>query len=108
MPKSWQKEQKNGGNYTNGIEFPALHVFISFDLDQCAPQLERPNLLHSATRQRRGSITAVSARTIKKAVLKETKPGEKRIAVVPIVASRLERPGATFVDEAYLDGSGRE
>jgi len=54
---------------------------------------------------------------IKIAVLKETKPGEKRVAVVPTVAAGLERLGAsvnlqagagraaTFADEAYKDAS---
>lgn len=54
---------------------------------------------------------------IKIAVLQETKPGEKRVAVVPAVAARLERLGAsvtlqtgagraaTFADEAYKDVS---
>ena len=32
---------------------------------------------------------------IKIAVLKETKPGEKRVAVVPAVAARLECLGAS-------------
>ncbi len=54
---------------------------------------------------------------IKIAVLKETRPGEKRVAMVPAVAARLERLGAsvilqagaglaaTFADEAYKDAS---
>lgn len=54
---------------------------------------------------------------IKIAVLKETRLGEKRVAMVPVVAARLERLGAsvtlqagaglaaTFADEAYKDAS---